>query len=118
MTITMEAPTIPINDIKPGVLVQPQEPASNDVVSTEESMYPDRVILTTYQGQSGIKPIPLQWGAPTAKERGPVLSSRHPDSIKRRNAVGYALLLPERSECMLADRGTVRMPARTRSTER
>lgn len=41
-----------------------------------------------YPGQSGIKPIPLRWGASTAEERGPVLSSRHPGSIKRRNAVG------------------------------
>ncbi|KAI8052784.1 GTP cyclohydrolase N terminal-domain-containing protein [Thamnidium elegans] len=55
---------------------------------TQSSMYPSRVILTTYPGQHGIKPINLLWGAKDAKERGPIVASRHAESIKKRNAIG------------------------------
>lgn len=50
--------------------------------------YSSRVVLTTYPGQVGISPIPLHWGAATAEERGPVVASRQPDSLKIRNAIG------------------------------
>ncbi|KAF7724069.1 Uracil-regulated protein 1 [Apophysomyces ossiformis] len=55
---------------------------------TTSSKYPQRVILTTYPGQHGILPIPLNWGAKEPKERGPVVASRHAESIKKRNAIG------------------------------
>ena len=43
----------------------------------------------------GIQPIPLQWGAADPNKRGPVIASRHPSSIKIRNAIGaYVWLLP------------------------
>ncbi|KAG8876937.1 hypothetical protein FRB97_003808 [Tulasnella sp. 331] len=54
----------------------------------EKRLYPQRVIITTYPDQSGIKPVPLQWGAPSPEERGPVVCSRNPTSIKLRNAIG------------------------------
>ncbi|KAH7101276.1 cyclohydrolase [Auriculariales sp. MPI-PUGE-AT-0066] len=77
------------------VLSQP-DPALAQVTGSEEDaakdrerkLYPSRVILTTYPGQTGIHPVPLKWGAPTAAERGPVLCSRQPNSIKVRNAIG------------------------------
>ncbi|RCI06085.1 Uracil-regulated protein 1 [Rhizopus stolonifer] len=50
--------------------------------------YPRRVILTTYPGQHGIKPLSLHWGAKDPKERGPIVASRHAESIKKRNAIG------------------------------
>ncbi|GAA5985679.1 hypothetical protein JCM10908_007066 [Rhodotorula pacifica] len=50
--------------------------------------YSSRVVLTTYPGQVGIHPIPLKWGAPTPEERGPVVASRQPNSLKVRNAIG------------------------------
>ncbi|CAO3631368.1 unnamed protein product [Cunninghamella echinulata] len=57
--------------------------------STEDTpKYPHRVILTTYPSQHGIHPIPLKWGAKDSKERGPVIASRHIESIKKRNAIG------------------------------
>jgi len=31
--------------------------------------------------QVGIKPIPLKWDARDPKERGPVVASRHPNSL-------------------------------------
>lgn len=56
--------------------------------SSATSMYPSRVILTTYPGQHGIKPISLDWGAKDARTRGPIVASRHAESIKKRNAIG------------------------------
>lgn len=52
----------------------------------------ERITLTTYPGQSGINPLPLHWGAPTAAERGPILASRLQtplvNNLKERNAIG------------------------------
>ncbi|EDN09746.1 hypothetical protein HCAG_06913 [Histoplasma mississippiense (nom. inval.)] len=47
-----------------------------------------RIILTTYPGQSGINPIAVDWGNADPIKRGPVVVSRHPDTVKRRNAIG------------------------------
>ncbi|KAF9546676.1 hypothetical protein CPC08DRAFT_715958 [Agrocybe pediades] len=54
----------------------------------EKLLYPGRVNLTTYPDQHGIEPYPLHWGASTPEERGPVICSRLPSSIKHRNAIG------------------------------
>jgi hypothetical protein len=48
----------------------------------------DRVILTTYPNQVGIKPLPLNWGEIDCKKRGPILASRAAGSMKKRNAMG------------------------------
>lgn len=51
----------------------------------------DRIILTTYPDQVGIRPLPLSWYADTAQARGPILASRLPPgnaNLKRRNAIG------------------------------
>lgn len=56
---------------------------------TSRSLAPHHLTLpTAYPGQVGIHPIPLNWGAPTATERGPVVASRQTKSIKIRNAIG------------------------------
>ncbi|WFD24231.1 hypothetical protein MEQU1_002928 [Malassezia equina] len=52
------------------------------------SVYAPRVVLTTYPGQANVKPVPLEWAAATAEARGPVIVSRHPDTIAHRNAIG------------------------------
>ncbi|OMJ26633.1 Uracil-regulated protein 1 [Smittium culicis] len=36
----------------------------------------------------GVDPIPINWGAKTAAERGPVIVSRHIKTMKYRNAIG------------------------------
>lgn len=51
-------------------------------------LYPHRVILATHPGQPGIKPLRMEWAAHDPKVRGPVVASRHPNSIKIRNATG------------------------------
>lgn len=58
------------------------------ISSNKSSMYSDRIILTTYPGQVGIKPVPLTWGAADSAVRGPVVASRHPSTLKIRNAIG------------------------------
>lgn len=66
-------------------------PVSPSLVARAEAApkgYSSRVVLTTYPGQVGIHPIPLRWGAPTPEERGPVVASRQPNSLKVRNAIG------------------------------
>ncbi|KAL4800260.1 GTP cyclohydrolase N terminal-domain-containing protein [Aspergillus venezuelensis] len=55
---------------------------------TSNSRYSKHIILTTYPGQSGIDPVPLEWGAKDAKSRGPVVVSRSGNFLKRRNALG------------------------------
>ncbi|CEP10100.1 hypothetical protein [Parasitella parasitica] len=62
--------------------------ASKSATAPQSSMYPSRVILTTYPGQHGIEPISLNWGAEAPLVRGPIVASRHAESIKKRNAIG------------------------------
>ncbi|KAJ9662971.1 putative GTP cyclohydrolase [Coniosporium apollinis] len=47
-----------------------------------------KIILTSYPGQSGVDPLPMDWGNKDPNLRGPVVVSRHPSTIKRRNAIG------------------------------
>ena len=44
-----------------------------------------RIILTTYPGQSGIDPLPMNWGHTNALVRGPVVVSRSQNTVRRRN---------------------------------
>ncbi|KAH8821710.1 GTP cyclohydrolase-like protein II [Xylogone sp. PMI_703] len=47
-----------------------------------------RIILTTYPGQVGINPLPMDWGNSDFQKRGPVVVSRSKTTIRRRNAIG------------------------------
>jgi GTP cyclohydrolase II len=47
-----------------------------------------KIILTSYPGQAGVDPLPMEWGAQDPQKRGPIVVSRHPDTIRRRNAIG------------------------------
>ncbi|KAF2012877.1 GTP cyclohydrolase II [Aaosphaeria arxii CBS 175.79] len=47
-----------------------------------------KIILTSYPGQAGVDPLPMDWGHQDPKVRGPVVVSRHPGTIRRRNAIG------------------------------
>ncbi len=46
-----------------------------------------KIILTSYPGQSGVDPLPMEWGAKDPAVRGPVVVSRHPNTIRRRNGM-------------------------------
>jgi GTP cyclohydrolase II len=44
-----------------------------------------KIILTSYPGQAGVDPLPMDWGNRDPNLRGPVAVSRHPNTIRRRN---------------------------------
>ena len=66
----------------------PLKSSSTPPPVTRKSSITSRIILTTYPGQSGIDPIPLEWGEENPEKRGPVVVSRHHNTIRRRNAIG------------------------------
>ncbi|GAA5875213.1 hypothetical protein JCM16303_005047 [Sporobolomyces ruberrimus] len=86
----------PVNGLEPTPATTPfvkavDEPLSPSLVARKDAAsngYSQRVILTTYPGQVGIHPIPLNWGAESAEARGPIVASRQPNSLKVRNAIG------------------------------
>jgi len=49
-----------------------------------------KIILTSYPGQSGLDPIPMDWGNPDPNIRGPVVVSRLANTIRRRNGESSA----------------------------
>ncbi|CAF9905101.1 hypothetical protein IMSHALPRED_000261 [Imshaugia aleurites] len=71
-------------------------PGASEIRSDGEPLYgrkhsataTSRIILTTYPGQSGIDPLPMNWGHVDALERGPVVVSRSQSTVRRRNAIG------------------------------
>lgn len=54
---------------------------------SRKSSLTSKIILTTYPGQSGIDPVTMDWGNGDASKRGPVVVSRHPNTIRRRNGM-------------------------------
>nr|POE56721.1 putative gtp cyclohydrolase urc1 [Quercus suber] len=62
-----------------------QGPASP---SRRASTTTSKIILTSYPGQAGVDPLPMQWGEKDPQKRGPVVVSRGPSTIRRRNAIG------------------------------
>ncbi|QVM11756.1 Uracil-regulated protein 1 [Coccidioides posadasii str. Silveira] len=76
----------------PATPTQPSKPSvSSDDVSAKDSKRQtttSRIILTTYPGQSGIDPVPMDWGNKDPLRRGPVVVSRHQNTVRRRNAIG------------------------------
>lgn len=65
-----------------GATVSPQ------IVPRRSSVGSSKIILTSYPGQSGVDPVPLHWGNPDPMIRGPVVVSRNPGTIRKRNAIG------------------------------
>ncbi|KAJ8606667.1 hypothetical protein MRB53_040803 [Persea americana] len=47
-----------------------------------------KIILTSYPGQAGVDPLPMEWGAKDTQKRGPVVVSRNASTFRRRNAIG------------------------------
>ncbi|KAF2756035.1 GTP cyclohydrolase II [Pseudovirgaria hyperparasitica] len=63
-------------------------PAVPDTDSLRRTSFSSKIILTTHPGQSGVDPFPMNWGHKDPNVRGPVVVSRHQNTIKRRNAIG------------------------------
>jgi GTP cyclohydrolase II len=60
----------------------------NNSTPRRPSVTTSKIILTSYPGQAGVDPAPMSWGAADPQVRGPVVVSRNPSTIRRRNAVG------------------------------
>ena len=80
-------------------LDEPTRPRVPDLENHRESLLlprrnsaTSRIILTTYPGQSGIDPLPMDWGNSDHHKRGPVVVSRSQSTIRRRNGK-FPLLL-------------------------
>lgn len=67
------------------ITINNHDSAGKDEKSTLEEEY-GRLVLTTYPGQAGIDPLPLNWYAADPMQRGPVLVSRQ--NLRQRNALG------------------------------
>ena len=71
----------------------PSVPVTVTGQAARRSSVTSRIILTTYPGQSGIDPLPMDWGNKDPIKRGPVVVSRHANTIRRRNGI-YTLYIP------------------------
>ncbi|KAI9896254.1 hypothetical protein N3K66_008426 [Trichothecium roseum] len=67
-----------------GATLQAPTPAS----PSQRSGLTSRIVLTTYPKQIGIQPLTMDWGHSDPLKRGPVVVSRAPSTIRRRNAIG------------------------------
>lgn len=63
-----------------------QPPSNIDAAPRRASVSKfSKIILTSYPGQAGVDPLPMEWGAKDPAIRGPVVVSRHANTIRRRN---------------------------------
>lgn len=74
----------------------------------------NKIILTSYPGQAGVDPIPMQWGHVNPATRGPVVVSRHANTIRRRN--GTSVCYASRSEAYKQTQPSAPTADRTLST--
>ncbi|KAJ3933725.1 MAG: GTP cyclohydrolase N terminal-domain-containing protein [Lentinula lateritia] len=96
LQMTQQAMQVKLNNLSTPSSPPPVEtktlPNGNTTTPTnptrEKSLYPGRVLLTTYPSQHSITPYPLKWGASTPLLRGPIICSRLPSSLPFRNALG------------------------------
>ena len=63
----------------------PALPASPSLDGGRKSSTSSRIILTSYPGQSGVDPLPMDWGNKDPNLRGPVVVSRNHTTIRKRN---------------------------------
>lgn len=65
-----------------------ESPAAVDAVPRRASVSKtSKIILTSYPGQAGVDPLPMDWGHKNPAVRGPVVVSRHANTIRRRNGM-------------------------------
>ena len=59
--------------------------AANIEHSSRRPSTTSKIILTSYPGQAGVDPLIMNWGHKDPNHRGPVVVSRHSNTIRRRN---------------------------------
>lgn len=62
-------------------------PSALSNAGARRSSLPSKITLTSYPGQAGVDAIPLHWGSSDPSVRGPVVVSRGPGTIGRRNGM-------------------------------
>ena len=79
----------PFSDLFRGASISPQPIEINTPSLLENTprrtSTTSKIILTSYPGQSGVDPIPMQWGHRDPAQRGPVVVVRNRSTIRRRN---------------------------------
>lgn len=72
----------------------PGSPDPNTLAaSSRRASTTSKIILTSYPNQAGVDPCPMQWGHKDPAQRGPVVVSRHPSTIRRRNGALHGVAL-------------------------
>jgi GTP cyclohydrolase N terminal len=102
---------------------RPRSAADQPVPAIESSPrritgFTSKIILTSYPGQSGADPVPMNWGDSNPNRRGPVVVSRHKSTIGRRNgeynitsdALASPVLIKVKLSVLMADRTQFIMP--------
>ncbi|KAK8167288.1 hypothetical protein BC567DRAFT_13147 [Phyllosticta citribraziliensis] len=88
------------DDTKPSESVkkisEQYDPGATEVTPRRSSVSLNKIILTSYPGQAGVDPIPMQWGHVDPAVRGPVVVSRHANTIRRRNGTSITWPLQAR----------------------
>jgi hypothetical protein len=93
-----------------GDLHEDDRPASTPSSPQRKAGITSRIILTTYPGQAGIYPLPMQWGAKDPVERGPVVVGRSGPTIRRRNGMPPLIWkLGSLADSTSSDRGSRRV---------
>jgi GTP cyclohydrolase II len=85
------APVVPAPLQSPPLMAEDagtSTPGPTAAPTSPKSGLTSRIVLTTYPKQIGIKPLPMDWGNPDPKLRGPVTVSRAASTIGKRNAIG------------------------------
>ncbi|KAI9661659.1 MAG: putative GTP cyclohydrolase [Bathelium mastoideum] len=72
----------------PATPASPALSSSPNIDGSRRSSYSSKIILTSYPGQSGVDPLPMNWGNKDPNLRGPVVVSRNHSTIRKRNAIG------------------------------
>ena len=62
-----------------------ETPSSPPKPTQKRSGASSKIILTSYPGQAGVDPLPMNWGDNAPDKRGPVVVSRHANTFGRRN---------------------------------
>lgn len=65
-------------------VVEASNGAAAEAAAVSEA-WPTKIVLHTYPNQTGVHPAPMDWGNEDAQLRGPVVVSRHKQTVRRRN---------------------------------
>lgn len=89
-TANAQAPAAVQNDdTKPSesvkAVIEQYDAGAPEQAARRSSTSLNKIILTSYPGQAGVDPIPMQWGHVDPNVRGPVVVSRHANTMRRRN---------------------------------